>query len=707
MPTTQAPSDDLTPSRSAWPLTALPRARRVLPDLLIFGGLATLFFILGIRHAQSSSATFDEVAHLPAGFTYLAERDYRLSPSHPPLVKEWAALPWRGAEVWPVSWDTSDARRASTRLAANRLAEAWQSAPREFSAEFTFGRSLLFGLTDSARTRQFTAWSTTQRPVVFTRADFVNDGPYLLFLGRRQILVLGVVLLALIYAWARALGGRAGATVATGLAALDPNLIAHGSLVTTDMGVTVFLFAAVYCAWQIMRYGRVHQMVPLALFVGLASATKFSAALLLPILASLGVLWMLRPSRAPDASPPRARRLGILLGATLLSLIGTYGTIWAAYGFRFRAVHTAEMSWTEADTHRQMEELLRRATALRTVAERHDGEDLPIGEYQAALRAGAISRTGRFLLWAHTHQVFPEAMLVGLAVMQPVAVVRLSYFRERFTIRGSPGFFPTSLLLKTPEVTLGAILLALIVLIARRSTLQMLDVACLLLPPAWILGTAILSPVNLGFRHLLPTVPFLITLTASLGPPWAAMRRSARMSTAILGLIGGVLSLQFVSTSDGTRPIAPHFLAYFNRLAGGPDEAHRIFVDSNLDWGQALPALRERVAHEAGGQDPILLCYFGTADPRAYGLRSIALPGCGTDDGPAYASWYRPRPDAAITVPGLRDGTLVAVSATSLVGLYLAPDQHAALTEFLQHRTTAIGTAGYAIHLFRVTSATP
>src|SRR5215510_7187430 len=39
------------------------------------------------------SATIDEVAHLPAGYTYWVTRDFRLNPEHPPLAKLIAALP--------------------------------------------------------------------------------------------------------------------------------------------------------------------------------------------------------------------------------------------------------------------------------------------------------------------------------------------------------------------------------------------------------------------------------------------------------------------------------------------------------------------------------------------------------------------------------------------------------------------------------------
>src|SRR5262245_12317470 len=39
------------------------------------------------------SATTDEVAHLPAGYSYWITRDFRMNPEHPPLAKLIAALP--------------------------------------------------------------------------------------------------------------------------------------------------------------------------------------------------------------------------------------------------------------------------------------------------------------------------------------------------------------------------------------------------------------------------------------------------------------------------------------------------------------------------------------------------------------------------------------------------------------------------------------
>ena len=48
---------------------------------------------LSIHAASGNSATFDEGAHLPAGYTHLVLGDHRLNPEQPPLAKLLAAAP--------------------------------------------------------------------------------------------------------------------------------------------------------------------------------------------------------------------------------------------------------------------------------------------------------------------------------------------------------------------------------------------------------------------------------------------------------------------------------------------------------------------------------------------------------------------------------------------------------------------------------------
>ncbi|MBN1179627.1 MAG: hypothetical protein JXD18_10465, partial [Anaerolineae bacterium] len=69
----------------------------------------------------------------------------------------------------------------------------------------------------------------------------------------------------------------------------------------------------------------------------------------------------------------------------------------------------------------------------------------------------------------------------------------------------------------------------------------------------------------------------------------------------------------------GTVWVHPHYLAYFNELAGGPLGGQRYLVDSNLDWGQSFVALRE--ALDERNIDTLRLSYYTYADPAHYGIR--------------------------------------------------------------------------------------
>lgn len=68
----------------------------------------------------------------------------------------------------------------------------------------------------------------------------------------------------------------------------------------------------------------------------------------------------------------------------------------------------------------------------------------------------------------------------------------------------------------------------------------------------------------------------------------------------------------------------PHSLAYFNELAGGPRNGHKVLIHSNLDWGQGLLELdRALDCHPEWG--PVGIAYSGPFDPDSIGCRAIPI----------------------------------------------------------------------------------
>lgn len=102
--------------------------------------------------------------------------------------------------------------------------------------------------------------------------------------------------------------------------------------------------------------------------------------------------------------------------------------------------------------------------------------------------------------------------------------------------------------------------------------------------------------------------------------------------------------------------IRPHYLAYFNPIGGGPAEAHRLFVDSSLDWGQDLPGLRTWLAEHAR-DEKVFLSYFGSGDPVHEGIVATRF-------GDGYFDWAQ-----RVTPPDLQGG-VYAISATMFRRVY-------------------------------------
>jgi hypothetical protein len=130
--------------------------------------------------------------------------------------------------------------------------------------------------------------------------------------------------------------------------------------------------------------------------------------------------------------------------------------------------------------------------------------------------------------------------------------------------------------------------------------------------------------------------------------------------------------------------VHPHYLGYFNELAGGPSGGWRYLVDSNLDWGQDLKALKQWM--DGHGVAQIKLSYFGAADPAYHGLRYEMLPGYGGATGDP-------------VVRDVRAGELVAVSATNLQGVFLGPEVKPLMARL--RTLPPVDRVGYSIFIYR------
>ncbi|MBI1791609.1 MAG: glycosyltransferase family 39 protein [Acidobacteria bacterium] len=196
------------------------------------------------------SQTWDEAVHLAAGLSYLKTRDFRMNPEHPPLGKTLDALPllWMdvGLPLAHPSWGQHD--------------------------ELTFGGIFLY---------------QNRLP-----ADTI------LLAARSVTILLALVLAVSLAVWTRKHFGAPAALLALFLCATDPNLIAHGRYVTTDLIAALFIFLTVVSWIRYLTTHRDRDLVVAGALLGLALASKFSCVVLAPVLALLALLRRPVPRRA-------------------------------------------------------------------------------------------------------------------------------------------------------------------------------------------------------------------------------------------------------------------------------------------------------------------------------------------------------------------------------------------------------------------------
>ena len=444
-----------------------------------------------------------------------------------------------------------------------------------------------------------------------------NDAERVIFLGRLPVIFCALLLSCLLFRWGRELKDAPTGLVAATLILFDPNIIAHGRLTTSDVTLTLFWALAIYGYWRWSLTERRSALLVSGFGLGMASLMKYNAVFLL---------------------------------LTLLLLAAWRG--WRSK--RWKAVVLAFVT---------------------------------------------VAATGSLVIWAVNR--FALTPFPGGAFWDDL-FWQMNYFGRNtggyllgeYRPNGSPLYFPIAYLIKTPlpllilvgtGVTYGAWRLVHQLLLRqsgeRSSKTEFLTetrflgkrqlneesfiphLASLLLPPLIFAFAAFSAGFNIGIRHLLPLYPFLYLL-AALGLTMA-IRQSQMMRTATVGLLAATVGV--------TAWAFPNYLSYFNLAVGGSAEGWRYLADSNVDWGQDLPALADW--QRINDDQPLYLSYFGTAHARAFGIdfEPIPAPVITPDQPPAERQAYDPRQPR----PGY-----YAISVNNLIGFALPPEQRDHYAQF-------------------------
>jgi 4-amino-4-deoxy-L-arabinose transferase-like glycosyltransferase len=152
-------------------------------------------------------------------------------------------------------------------------------------------------------------WLLSQRPNV-QGSWFWARAPQVLWL---------LATLLLVFRWVKENHGKKSALLAAALVGLDPNLMAHAGLVTTDLPCTFAILLACFTWHKMLKEPNLKHALIAGSALGFAQAAKFTALFLGPILGITTILWCLfRRSAAP------LRRLHWAVLAALFTLNLTY-----------------------------------------------------------------------------------------------------------------------------------------------------------------------------------------------------------------------------------------------------------------------------------------------------------------------------------------------------------------------------------------------
>jgi hypothetical protein len=397
------------------------------------------------------------------------------------------------------------------------------------------------------------------------------------------VALLSLLLAVLVFLAAWEMFGPWEALVALGIGAFEPNLIAHGSIVTTDMAISTTAFGAMYALY---RYGRDQTWLRLlvsGVAFGLMFAAKHSAVIFVGIFFVLAIADAI-VFRKTETRPMSQifRRVGASAGIFLIGL----GILWSFYAFRYRAIPNEGAPTISAADHIKQEG---RPESI---------ESLP------AKATVAISQT----------RIFPESYVLGMADVIAWGSRNTVIFDKNYP-NGKWFFFPVIFAVKTNLALVFLLPVGLIFPIFNRDKWR--EVMFLLVPPIVFFLFASSSNFTNSVRHILAIYGFLIVL-ASAGAVWLCRK--------FLALRYALVALLVVNAAAGLRA-APNYLAFANDLWGGYENQHRIFAS---DTGQSMKLISEYVARE-GIQDcwltdivhPEMIAFVQPCRPMPSGLRPL------------------------------------------------------------------------------------
>jgi len=496
--------------------------------------LISVMFLLSVFSIKNDSLTMDELSHLPAGYSYVSQKDMRINPEHPPLIKDLAGAPLLFLKN--INFPYSH--------------ESWSE---KVNGQWDFGNQFLFKIDNPADT--------------------------MIFLGRMSMIFILMLFAGLLYFFMNKKFGSTAALLALFFFCFSPTILAHGKLITTDLGAAFGVFITIFTFFNFLEKPTKKNTFIAALALAFAQLTKFSNVLLFPFLILISLIWWFL----------NKNNFSELVKKVTLIFVLTFILILPIYFFHiFNYPIERQVSDTEF--------------LLSTFG-------------NEPLKNTIIWMAGNPIL-----RSYAQYFLGLFMVMQRAVGGNTTFFMGEITNVGWIQYFPVVYLLKESLafhiLTLIAICFAIYKFIFRKKQDKLISELkniikthflefSLLSYTLFYWFTALKSNLNIGVRHLLPAILLTYVLVAIGISKLLQNKNNLKIKILIISLL---LSWQAASIFL----TYPYLLSYYNEIGGGYRNGYNYVVDSNYDWGQGLKRLKNWT--EENNVDKIYIDYFGGAD---------------------------------------------------------------------------------------------
>ena len=442
------------------------------------------------------------------------------------------------------------------------------------------------------------SWAGIQRTEFsrqFLFVDNVDKVDRIVFWSRVPIVLTGVFLGFLVFLWSSKLYGSRSGVFALFLYAFSPTILAHTRLVTMDMGASCFIFLAVFCFYLYCKNPSFRNLIFSGVAFGLAQLSKYTAVYLYLLYLVFFLLIWFCSKRDFMVDYKISRNIkNFFFSIVFILLIGNF-IVFCGYFFEMKPLLLNDIDV---------------------------GEKIAFFEKFITRVFGSNSEwlKEKFISFALNQSIPFSTYIMGFLGASNQTLVEHKFVPMIFGNYNPDGwryYYIIVFLLKTSFSVLMLLIIA--ILFSRGLKKDRMSELFITIPVILLMMLTMLSVLQLGVRYILPIYPFLFVYISKIANVNIQDNKGFIQRRLVYILI---LFLGFCHLFSSVK-VFPHYLPYFNILAGGPSNGYKYLTRVNSDLGQELKGLAKYL--DRNDIRSVKISYWGFAPPEIYNINYLPI----------------------------------------------------------------------------------